>query len=175
MRTTSVNDVNQHKTLPRNDDESIIHRVSQLVEKIDYDFSEFTFTGFTQWISAKRGIEIWVERCDGLNLPGFWFLSDDGAYIKYSSHLPRVLEIITILHELLHIYFGHTTLHVPADSIPLIEYRSGIAARDPLQKSMEDKEAEIGAILLWQRIKDSALETNRSNHVPDVFDNVVDI
>lgn len=172
----SVNAMNPHKIPSRNDDEALVRRVTRSIEKIDYDFSKFTIPGFAQWISAKRGIDIQIDRCDELKTPpGFWFLSEDRAYIKYSSHLPPILEAITILHELLHVYFGHTTLHVSADSIPLIEYQWGIAARDPLQKSPEDKEAEIGAILLYQRIRDGEPGTNHSKQVPDLFENMVDI
>ena len=93
-------------------------------------------------------------------------MSDDGAHVKYSGALSRTLEIITILHELMHIYLGHKTKYISA-VFPLIECYQEVATRDPLQQSREDQEAEIGAVLIYQRLNGGGGAD--TNPVSDLF------
>lgn len=139
------------KAMRRASRNDMLHSVEEKVKEIDYDFSHFTIQEFAQWVAAKRGVNISLEACDDLTMPvGFWFLSDDGAHVMYSSPLGPMLETITILHELMHIFLGHKTKYIPT-SFPFGKYLQGIAARNMAEQSAEDQEAEIGAFLVYQQ------------------------
>lgn len=144
---------------------NILAQMEDRLKKIDYDFSKFTIHDFAQWVASKRGVDVHLESSE-LTLPtGFWFMSDDGAHVVFSESLSKMLETITILHELMHIYLGHETKYIPSN-YRLLDCFQGIATRDPLQKSKEDQEAEIGALLVYQW---SLRRGDSSNPVADLF------
>ena len=146
---------------------NVLRTVTERVKQIDYDFSSFTIQDFAQWVADKRGFDIHLEPCDELTAPtGFWFLSDDGAHVKYSGALNQTLMTITILHELMHIYLGHETKYIPANRA-LLECCQRIATRNPSQQNMEDQEAETAAVLIYQRA--SEVERANTNPVLDLF------
>jgi hypothetical protein len=146
--------------------------VGERVRKIDYDFSKFTIEDFAQWIATQKGINIHLKACSELTLPpGFWFMSDDGAHVMYSSALGPMLETITILHELMHIYLGHKTKYIPM-GFPIFEYCSGVSTRDTARQSTEEHDAEMGALMIYQRyIYEAAMATNP---ISDMFGSEMD-
>jgi hypothetical protein len=150
-----------------------ISSVERRVNEIDYDFSKFTAQDFTRWIANKTGRMIFLERCEELKYPaGFWFLSDEGAHVCYSAHLNQILETITILHELMHIFLGHETKYISVQRSTLLLLEQclvGASTRDPLLRNEEDNEAENAAILLLRRI-----EASQTNSMSDVL-NFMDI
>jgi len=150
-----------------------ISSVEKRVNEIDYDFSKFTVQDFTKWVAAQTGRIIFLEKCEELKYPtGFWFLSDEGAHVFYSAHLNQILETITILHELMHIFLGHETKYISAQQSPLLlleECLVGASTRNPLERNGEDNEAENAALLLLRRI-----EASQTNSMSDVL-NFMDI
>lgn len=127
----------------------VLHIASEKVKQIDFDFSEFDIQKFVQWVADKRGMSIQLEACDALAFPvGFWFMSDDGAHVMYSSTLNPMLKTVTILHELMHIYLGHTTVYIPRG---VALYPDKVAARNTSKQNDEDIEAEMAALLLYHR------------------------
>lgn len=149
----------------------ILHSIEEKVKEIDYDFSCFTVQDFAQWVANKRGIEnIHLNACDGLALPlGFWFMSEDGAHVIYSSSLPPTLKTITILHELMHIYLGHKTRFISSSTHTmlgnLLQNLQGVSTRDSSKQNTEDLEAETGAFLVYQR----CLDSTGTSLVSDIF------
>ena len=147
--------------------DNILHIVTELIKQIDYDFSGFTIQDFAEWVARGRGFEIYLEPCDELTSPtGFWFLTDDGAHVKYSDDISQTLKVITILHELMHIYLGHETVYIPANHT-LLEYHQSVATRDPSKQSTEDQEAETAAVLIYQRVIEA--DRGTANPVLSVF------
>lgn len=157
----------------------LLQQIAKRLAETDFDFSTFTISSFAQWVSQKRAVPIHLEPFDESKRPaGFWFMSDDGAHVHFNSHLPPPLKLITILHELLHIYFGHKTVYVPNWLAPLVSFHPSLSHRDPLAKDVEDREAEIGAILLLRRINpsyDSESGVSQSQQLSDLFSKVADI
>lgn len=168
-----------HKSNSNDSDNELIAELSIKLGSIDYDFSRFTIDDFTQWIASKRGIAIYLESSDALKRPlGFWVMSEDGAHVRYSGQLQGMLKIITILHELVHIYLGHKTAFIPQLWLPLSQFHPGFAARDPLEQTREDKEAEIGAIMLFQCIEHTngvSQDDRQRPNLSDLFNKVTDI
>jgi len=157
----------------------LLQQIAKRLAEIDFDFLTFTISSFAQWVSQKRGVPIHLEPFDESKLPpGFWFMSDDGAHVHFNSRLSPPLQLITILHELLHIYFRHKTVYAPNWLAPLVRYHAGLSHRDPLAKDVEDREAEIGAILLYRRINpgyDSESGVSQNRQLSDLFSKVADI
>lgn len=147
---------------------NLLQIVSEKIKQIDYDFSRFSVQDFAQWVSVQRGLNIHLEPSDELSSPtGFWFLSDNGAHVIYSSALNQMLGTITILHELMHIYLGHETKYI-SSTHPLMEYlqfHQGVATRDSSRQSQEDQEAEFAAFLVYQRL----VSGTGANPVSDMF------
>lgn len=132
--------------------------------RIDYDFSQFSPATFGDWVSRHRGRPIHLTPWSGMpkTVFGLWFTYLEEELIFYDQTIPPVLQTVTILHELSHIFLNHSTLVFTAEA-ELRNFlqclKEGCLPGTPVAmqritpgKSREEAEAEAFAVLLYQQV-----------------------
>ena len=140
--------------------------IAVIVSQISYDFETFELQTFVNWVARQHGKPIEVCPYDILlpGLFGFWISRDEREIICYYNGLSPFISLITILHELGHIFLNHTSLFISDDlkdvlSLILREKQENINRYTLLKRDMFDGntltelEAEVWAHMVYYRIK----------------------
>ena len=133
--------------------------VQKIVDEMDYDFSQFSMAGFVAWVAQKHGKPIRLESYPDLpvGISGLWLSTPSEEVICHQDNLPPLREMVTLLHELAHIYLQHSTCDItnlPAILIDLIrDADQALAYRKVYTEDSDDEaEAEAMALLLLKQV-----------------------
>jgi len=146
-----------------------LEQITATIEQMEYDFSHFAIEDFAEWVAKRRGKPIVLQPWEVMprGVFGLWLSAKESESIYYYDKMPPILELMTLLHELSHIYLNHKTLIVTNALESLValllnnEERQVQALSRAIfdRDSREEQEAETMALLLLQRV----LRLGRSN------------
>lgn len=87
-----------------------------ILHDLQYDFSQFTLTGFIEWLEHIEQREFY---CRPASLPhgvfGAWVTGDREEYILFDENGAALHQTHNILHEICHWLLGHTTFSLSAE------------------------------------------------------------
>jgi len=97
-------------------------KMQALLDTLDYDFGQFSMTGFIQWLKQRRGREI-VRTSYPIPTPtasGAWIAGEDKDFIFYDEATFPFHQAHIQLHEMAHMLCGHPTLKVGRESLSVL-------------------------------------------------------
>lgn len=140
----------------------MLEHINLVIDQIDYDFGNFTIEDFADWVAERRGKPIVLQPWEAMpkGVFGLWLSCPETEYIYYYNQMPPTLKLMTLLHELSHIYLNHKTLIVTSAFELLLaltlnnkNQKTKAMARDVFDRdSQEEQEAETLALLLLERV-----------------------
>jgi hypothetical protein len=85
-------------------------RALEAVQRLDYDFRQFTLPHFIQYLEKQRGHPIFVNEFTFIDVGNHaaWIGLGHADYIFYDAETHPVHQVHSILHECGHMVLGHT-------------------------------------------------------------------
>jgi len=155
------------------DRQSLIKKISALVDGLEYDFSRFEIHGFVAWVAEKRGRQIELVPMQFSSDAFAAWVPDDEDLTDYIFYEPGLVEVRTnqfILHETGHMLLRHRPRELSQEISNLVRNlrhdRSpelGAAAvgllRSIYYPDDQEEEAETFSSLIQSRVLDLSSTT----------------
>ncbi len=141
---------------------SIEARMNAVLDKLNFNFSDFTMDGFVAWVQAHIGREVRFIPWDmSSNMFGVWISDADEPveHVFIDKNTPPLHRVHIQLHELSHIICEHPTIRLTKAQMKQMLLQAlddpGVLTeallRSPAQEDVE-QEAEILASLIQHRV-----------------------
>jgi hypothetical protein len=86
---------------------SVDKRVLEAIQRLNYDFREFTLSHFMTHLVEQRQRPIILHGFPFREAHALWAKTPEADYILYDQHTHRIHQIHSILHEVGHIVLDH--------------------------------------------------------------------
>jgi len=148
---------------------SIDAKTRSLLDKLDFDFSQFTMPDFVGWIERRKDRKIIFIKWEmPPGMFGAWLSDVDEPveYIFIEKNVPSMHQAHIQLHELSHILLEHTTIQLSKNKMKALLHQA-ISKPDVLDNAllrasanheMEEEAETLAALIQYQVIQHEKLQ-----------------
>lgn len=144
-------------------------RMKAVLDKLDFDFSQFTMDSFVDWIERRSGRKInFIQWEMPPGMFGVWMSDADEPFehVFIDKNVPPMHQVHIQLHELSHIICAHPTARLSRDEMGSLLLKAvedpGVLnealLRAPAKKELEEEAEIMAALIQHQVIKHECLQ-----------------
>lgn len=157
-----------------------------LLDKWDFDFSQFTMSDFVGWIERRKDRKIiFIEWEMPPGMFGAWLSDADEPveYIFIEKSVPSMHQTHIQLHELSHILLEHTTIQLSKNKMKTLLHQAinkpdmldNALLRASANHEMEEEAETLAALIQYQVIQHEKLQqlmVSSQEGIGDYFDSL---
>lgn len=144
-------------------------RMKAVLDKLDFDFSQFTMNSFVDWIERRSGRKInFIQWEMPPGMFGVWMSDADEPFehVFIDKNVPPMHQVHIQLHELSHIICAHPTARLSRDEMGALLLKAvedpgvlnAVLLRAPAKKELEEEAEIMAALIQHQVIKHERLQ-----------------